>query len=250
MKKKILIIIIVVILLSLTVVLTQALYTSSSKMDYRLNSKGFYFETNYDKKINVYNFWDGSEIEYTVTNSLLDKFTEDDIKYEVKCVTSKNVVCKVNGSNDIYKSTLKGKKVSEEKIYLDIESSNKDIEVEVITKTTSPYKKTIKNKVLLHKDENIVGKFDYKLINYDNYSLLNISNYYNQDKCFNVKWNNNSLKVSVSEVEVIGTDTNGYVNEFKVDISKNDTKSIKFYNESDTLYDEKIFEISECSLES
>ncbi len=250
MKKKIIIAIVIVIILALGIGFTKALYTSSSKMDYKFNSKGFYFETDYDKTISVYNFWDGSEIEYNVVNAESDKYTEDDIKYEVKCVTEKNVICKVNGSTNKFNSTLKGGKVSSEKIYLEVISNRKDIEVEVITKSTSPYKKTIKNKILLHKDDNIVGSFNYELVNYDNYSLLNISNYYNQDKCFDVKWNSTDLKVSVSDVEVIASDADGYVTEFSKKVGKNDTVSIKFYNQSNIPYDKKIFEISECPLES
>ena len=248
MKKKITIIISVIIVLLLLVALTRALYTSIYIQDYYLNSKGFYFETDYDKKVDVYNFWDGSQIEFTVYNTNKGKYTEDDIKYKVEC-TVLNGTCIINGSNNKYESTLKGKKESKETLYFDIDSIDKDIEVNIKITSISPYKKTISKQVLLHKDNDLVGSFNYELVNYDNYSLLNISNYYNQDKCFNIKWNNKDLLVSVDNINVIATDSEGYVREFSKEIQKNDTVSIKFYNQGTNIYDKEIFEISECSLE-
>ena len=250
MRKKIIIIIsIVIVILLIGFGFTKALFTSNSIRDYYLNSKGFYFETDYDTSTNVYNFWDGSTIEYNVSNSKEDKHTTDDINYEVRCVVPTGVVCKVNSKTTKYESTLKGGKESTEKIYLDVETNNKDVEVQVITKSLSPYSKTIRNTVLLHKDE-ARGNFDYELVNYSNYSLLNISNYYNQSKCFNVKWNNTNLLVSIPDVTVVASDSNGYVNEFTKDVPSNDTVSIKFYNQGNTTYDKTIFQISECLLES
>lgn len=249
MKKKITIIISVVIVLLFLVAMTRALYTSNYIQDYYLNSKGFYFDTDYDKKVNVYNFWDGSQIEMTVLNSKQDKHTEDDIKYEVECKVN-NATCSINGSNNKYPSTLKGKEESKETLYFDINSDDKDIEVNITIKSTSPYKKTITKQVLLHKDNSLIGSFNYELINYDNYSLLNISNYYNEDKCFNVKIKEKDLLVSVNDVNVIASDSEGYVTEFTKEIKKNDTVSIKLYNQGTNTYDSKAFEISECLLES
>ena len=250
MKKKIIIIAVIVVVLLILVNFTKALYTSSTILDYYFNSKGFYFETDYEKTQNVYNFWDGSQLEYNVTNSKKDKYTEDNISYEVTCVVPNGVVCKINGVNRKYQSTLRGGRVSSEKIYLDVETTNKDVEVQVITKSISPYEKTINNTLVLHKDEDVVGSYSYELVNYDKYSLLNISNYYNQDKCFNVKWNNPDLRVSVSDVTVVASDTNGYANEFTKNVPRNETISIKFYNQGNTTYDKRVFTISECSLES
>ena len=250
MRKKIIIIAIIIVVLLLLVTSTRALYTSNFIQDYYLNSKGFYFETDYDQKISIYNFWDGSQIEFTVSNTKKDKYTEDDISYEVKCIVPKGVTCSINGTEKTYKSTLKGGKESKEKIYFDLDSEEKDIEVTIKIKSTSPYKKTITKEVLLHKDEDQVGSFNYELVNYDNYSLLSISNYYNIDKCFDVKWNNTDLKVSVDDVEVVTTDTNGYATEFTKKIEKNNTVSIKFYNQGNKNYDKEAFEIKECRLES
>ena len=250
MKKKITIIIAVVIVLLFLVTFTRAIYTSKFMQDYYFNSKNFYFETDNDKKINVYNFWDGNKIELTVLNSKDDKYTEDDIKYEVECIVPKDTICSINGSNNKYESTLKGKEKNQETIYFDIDTKEKDIEVNILIKSISPYKKTISKQVLLHKDDNQVGSFEYELVNYDNYSLLNISNYYNTDKCFDVKWNNKDLLVSVSDVNVIASDSEGYVTEFTKNVEKNRTVSIKFYNQGTKSYDSKAFEINECSLES
>ena len=247
--KKILIIVALIILSIFLVNFTKALYTSNSIWDYYLNSKGFYFESDYNKNIGVYNFWDGSEVEFNISNAKEGKYTEDDIEYEASCIASNDTICKING-NDIYKSTIKGGSIRSERLYLDIESLKDDIEVQLVIKSIFPYKKTIKNKILLHKDSNIVGSYDYEFINYENYSLLNISNYYSEDKCFNVKWNVGDIKVSTSNINVLGTDSNGYVNEFAKNVSKNETVSIKFYNQSDMIYDKNIFELSECSLES
>lgn len=250
MKKKIVIIISIIVILLLGVTFTKALYTSNFIQDYYLNSKGFYFETDYDKNITVNNFWDGSQMEFEVSNTKNDKYTEDDIKYEVKCLVPKNTICNINGSSNKYESKLKGKEESKEKIYIEVESDDKDIDVEIIIKSISPYKKTIKKEVLLHKDEDEVGSFNYEVIKYDNYSILNISNYYNQDKCFSVKWNNKDILVSVPDVNVTSTDSDGYVTEFTKKVLKNETVSIKFYNQSKEELDKGVFEINECSLES
>lgn len=250
MKKKILIIMGIVVVLLLSIQGVKALYTSKTILDYYFNSKGFYFETDYDKTENVLNYWDGNSIEYNVLNSKEDKFTEDNISFEVTCSAPNGVVCKINDSTRKYTSTLTGGRKSSETIEVDVETTQKDVQIELITKSTAPYSKTIRNSLILHKDEDVVGSFDYEFVNYNNYSLLNISNYYNQDKCFNVQWDNEDLKVSVPDVTVTATDSNGFVNEFTKNVLQNETVSIKFYNEGNTTYDKTEFTITKCSLES
>ena len=245
--KKILIIISSIILLIFLTGFTKALYTSNSIWDYYLNSKGFYFESDYNKSISVNNFYDGSDISFILSNSLKDKYTEDDISYTISCEAS-NGICKVDGM-DSYSAILKGGSSNSEKIDISADFEGNDTEVLVIIKSTSPYKKTIKHKIILHKDNSIIGTFDYDFINYDNYSVLNISNYYNQDKCFDIKWETDDIKVSNSNIDVIGSDTNGYINEFRKNVSKGETISIKFYNQSDNVYTKDIFKILECPLE-
>lgn len=250
MKKKLIILLVLVISLLLVTGVTKALYASNSIWDYYLNSKGFYFENDYDKTLTLYNYWDGNSIDFTVLNSKKNKYTDDNITYEVTCNVPNGVTCKINGSTGKYTSTLQGGRKSTEKVYIAVETTNKDVEVEIVTKSTAPYTKTIRNRVFLHKDESVAGSFNYDLINYSNYSILNISNYYNQDKCFNVRWNNSNLKVSVEDVTPVASDSNGYINEFNKNVPRNDTVSIKFYNESNVNYNKGIFQISECSLES
>ena len=241
--KKALIVISLIVLSFVIVNVTKALYSSNFLWDYYLNSKGFYFETDYDKSITVYNFWDGKDIGFKVLNYNIDKYTEDDISYEVSCIS--DVSCKINGE-DIYKSTLNGGEKSFENVSISLDTQDEDIEIEIVIKSISPYKKTIKNKVLLHKEENIVGSFDYDFIEYDNYGTLNISNYYNQDKCFDVKWDNTNLKVEPTLIDVVSSDALGYINEFTKDVLKNETISIKFYNQGSGPISKSIFKISEC----
>ena len=55
MKKKLIILLVLVISLLLVTAVTKALYASNSIWDYYLNSKGFYFENDYDKTLTLYN---------------------------------------------------------------------------------------------------------------------------------------------------------------------------------------------------
>lgn len=250
MKKKITVILGIVVVLFLMIQVVRALYSSKTILDYYFNSKGFYFETDLDQTETVNNLWDGGTLEYTVTNSHGDKYTEDTIVFEVTCSAPNNVVCKVNGSTGKYTSSLTGGRKRSETIDIDVETNQKDVRIEIVTKSTSPYNKTITNNVLLHNAEDVVGSFDYEFINNSNDSILTISNYYNQDKCFTVSWDDDDLRVSVADVTVSATDENGVVNEFNKNVPRNETVSIKFYNQGNTTYDKTVFTITECSLES
>ena len=211
---------------------SYAKYTANSIWDYYLSSNKFYFESDYlntKQKTNIYNYWDGSGISFNIKNGLNNQvYTKDDIKYEVTC-TIKNAKCLVN-NEEIYKTTLKGNKLSEDILYFDIIGDTDIAKVDVVAKATYPYRKTLKATFELNKTtpEDIIS---YDIENLDNYSNLNISNYKEEDKCVRIKFSSANIKVlQTKEMKNISTDDNGFINEFDININKKDTLSIRFYN--------------------
>lgn len=106
-KYLIILIVILMIVVLLTNGVTYAKYISNSVLNYYLNSKGFYFESDSlildgSKEI-VDTAWDGENIYFNLKNSSNDVLATDfDIKYTVSCeVIDANTtkVCRVNGTN-------------------------------------------------------------------------------------------------------------------------------------------------------
>ncbi len=86
--------------------ITYAKYVSNSVLNYYLNSKGFYFESDdldTNIKSNVDTSWDGGKVTFTINNSSNKSLsTEYDIEYEITCSieeTDSTKVCYVNGTN-------------------------------------------------------------------------------------------------------------------------------------------------------
>ena len=93
-------------LLIITRGITFAKYASNSVLNYYLNSKGFYFDSDdlsSSTKKNTDTSWNGNSVNFTLSNSANETLsTEYDIKYKVTCTleeenTSK--VCYLNGTN-------------------------------------------------------------------------------------------------------------------------------------------------------
>ncbi len=247
--KKVLIILLLIGISLLALRFSKALYVSDSIWNYYLNSKGFYFESDYlaNNKINTYNLWDGGSISFNLKNSKNDLYTEDDIEYEVECVASKNATCELldQGSNK-YSATLKGDSIKNETLYFDVASNESDVEVLITAKSKTPYVKTLTGTFRLHKIDNTIGNIKYDLINYDSYSKLTISNYYDDDKCLNVKWTDQNIRVISYSVLNPATDEDGYVDEFEVNVSKGKTESVKFYYLGNGTFTKEAFTIVEC----
>lgn len=249
MKKKILIISLLFIVVSIIIFThtSYARYISNSIWDYYLSSNNFYFESDYlDKNIknNIYNSWDGNSISFNLKNGLSnDIYTKDDIKYEVSCITLNEASCLVNGES-VYKAILKGNTFTTETLSFRIEGDADLTNVTVIAKAISPYKKTISANFELNRIR-IKNTINYDLVDYGNYSKLNISNYSNNDKCLSVSYSADNIHVlEDSNMQNIQTDDDGYINGFEIDIQHNDTVSINIYN-TDSI-DNTDFTVLEC----
>jgi len=85
---------------------TLARYVSNSAWDYYLNSKGFYFSSDYlaaTKVNNVDSLWDGNSVHFNIKNTLNEAvITAYDIDYQVSCTLDAAAAvyseCRLNGS--------------------------------------------------------------------------------------------------------------------------------------------------------
>ena len=238
MKKKILIVLLFIIVSFIIFNHTSyAKYVSNSIWDYYLNSNKFYFESDYlsmNSKNNIYNSWDGSNINFNLTNGLNNKlYTKDDISYEVTCsIENSDKACLINGE-EVYKSILKGNMLSTDILSIDVDSDTSLTNVRVVAKAISPYKKTLKANFELNKIED-KNDISYDIEKFDNYNKLNISNVSDKETCLHVSFDANSIKVLDQEnFKNIGTDTDGYIDEFDIDVDKYDVVSIDFYSTKD-----------------
>ena len=256
MKKKIILLIsFILILFAITRVFTLARYASNSIWNYYLNSKGFYFESNYlgeTEKINTHNTWSGTSVNFNLKNYQNDNMiTDDDISYEVECELSRvDAECHLNGTNsNKINATLIGGVISTSPLYFDIVSNTdiSDIEVRITAKSTAPYRKTLRGRFILHKVENISGNIEYEVENNDIYSKLFISNYYNENKCLTVSWNNSDIRVVREDnMSNIATNLEGVINQFDINIASNNTLYIRYYNIGDGILNKNTFSILEC----
>ena len=246
MKK--IIILITILILGVVFILgyTKAAYVSNSMWDYYLNSKGFYFESDYlgDNKINTYNLWNGKAVSFNIKNNNSTNYNTDTLVYDIECIVPSGIKCNLSKTS----SSLSGSSKQEEVLSFELVSDDniKDVDVIIKASSTKPYKKTITGTFKLHRATSEIGNINYDLIHYNNYSLLNISNYYNQDKCVYIKWNNSDIKVLANDIDATSTDDNGYINGFNVNITENTTKSIRFYNIGTDNYTKDIFDIGQC----
>ena len=82
---------------------TYAKYVYKEAHNYYLQSKGFYFTSDYldvNTKQTVNNYWDGSSVYFNIKNNINESIVTDyDINYKVKCTTNNaNATCNLNGS--------------------------------------------------------------------------------------------------------------------------------------------------------
>lgn len=238
MKKKILIVVLFIIVSFIIFNHTSyAKYVSNSIWDYYLNSNKFYFESDYltmNSKNNIYNSWDGSSISFNLTNGLNNKiYTKDDISYQVTCsIDDSDKTCLINGE-EVYKSVLKGNMLSTDILSIEIDDAISLANVKVVAKAISPYKKTLKANFELNK---VADKDDisYDIEKLDNYNKLNIINASSNEKCLHVNFSTDSIRILDQDIiKNIGTDTNGYINEFDINVKENDIVSIDFYSTVD-----------------
>jgi len=106
-RKKITTIVVLLVVLIAAITVTSGKYIYNSVWNYYLKSKGFYFESDLlkmDTKKNSLLKWDGSDIYFSIRNSLNDKLiSEYDISYKVSCTVlgdqADYIECNLNGKN-------------------------------------------------------------------------------------------------------------------------------------------------------
>lgn len=270
--------------LLLTKGVTYAKYASNSVWNYYLESKEFYFSSDYldlESVKNVDNNWDLNNIYFNIKNSYNDLLaTEYDINYKVTCTTNNDKVsCNLNDTgknvfsgvlsssfkcvneidtvnvNDLDKTEceLNGYEwksmVSTKEIYFNL-TSDVDYESVIVTikvESTSPFKKTLLGTFELTKDKSINGVVGLSYYNFDNYDRLVVSNSYNIEKCARIGFDSSKLRIETPLTNVISyeKDENGYVNSIILNIEAQKNKTFKFYKLDDEVHTKDEFTIIE-----
>lgn len=232
MKRKVIIIIVLLLVVSLiSIGKTFSKYVSTTKWDYSYNSKDFYFASDYlseEEKTLYYNSWDGSDITFNISNALnKDTFTNEDITYEVSCI-SNDTVCLINGESN-FTATLTGGVYSNEKLNLSLSDFESVANVTVIARSIKPYKKTLQVTYEVNK-ETKTNDIKYELKSYDNLSKLLINNNSKKEECVNIKILKDDIRVSKNNnIKNIKTNNDDVINSFDIVLNNNEEMIINLY---------------------
>jgi hypothetical protein len=232
MKRKVIIIIVLLLVVSLiSIGKTFSKYVSTTKWDYSYNSKDFYFTSDYlseEEKTLYYNSWDGSDISFNISNALnKDTFTNEDITYEVSCI-SNDTVCLINGESN-FTATLTGGVYSNEKLNLSLSDFETVANVTVIARSIKPYKKTLQVTYEVNKETKI-NDIEYELKSYDNLSKLLINNNSDTEECVNIKILKDDIRVSKdNNIKNIKTNIDDVINSFDIVLNNNEEMIIDLY---------------------
>ena len=285
MKKRYKIILIVVLIgfclgLFLT---TLARYSSSNVWNYYLESQGFYFSSDNlsNDQVNLDTFWDGSSVHFNLKNfSNNNLITSKDISYQVSCeVIDSDIPCTLNGTesstvngvlskssrcvNDIDQIDVSSMNKTEcevagytwenisvtNDLYFDIDSDEiTDVSVLITVNSTSPFRKTMTGVFNLSKSEVVTGNIDYNVNHYDSFDELIISNSYDTGKCISVSFDSSKRVVDLtSDMNILSSDNNGYVNSFSFGVGSMSNEKIIFYNKTGLDFNDIVVgETDEC----
>lgn len=269
-KKKLIIISCLVFCGVCFLITTLARYSSSSAWNYYLESRGFYFSSDYlgDNNKNVDTLWDGGSVHFNLKNSSNESLITDfDIRYRVTCevLENPNVSCKINGTNS---STYNGVLSSNSRCVneideVDVSSYSKseceirgydweniavssdlyfdlipaenytvsNVNVRITVNTIEPYKKTINGTFSLFKNSYDSGSITKQVIDGNDSDFLILTNSYNSRKCITVEFDS-SKRIADKEDDMSDflLDQNGYIRKFKLGINALSNKKIIFYN--------------------
>ena len=263
---------------------TYAKYASNSVWNYYLESKDFYFSSDYlglESVKNVNNNWNLDNIYFNIKNSSNDLLsTEYDINYKVTCTTNNDkVLCNLNDTNkNVFTGVLSSSfkcvnevdevnvsdldktecelngyewksNVSAKEMYFNLTS---DVEYESVVVTmkvesTSPFKKTLLGTFELTKDKSINGVVSLNYNIFSNYDRLVVSNSYSIEKCARISFDSTKLRIETPLVDVISyeKDENGYINSIILNIEAQKNKTFKFYKLDDEVHTKDEFTIIE-----
>lgn len=285
MKKRYKIILIVVLIgfclgLFLT---TLARYSSSNVWNYYLESQGFYFSSDNlsNDQVNVDTFWDGSSVHFNVKNfSNNNLISSKDISYQVSCeVIDSDIPCTLNGteSSTVNGVLSKSSRCVNEIDQIDVSSMNKtecevagytwenisvtndlyfDIDSDEVTEvgvlitvnSTSPFRKTMSGIFNLSKSDVVTGNIDHSINHYDSFDELIISNSYDTGKCVSVSFDSSKRVIDLtSDMNILSSDNNGYVNSFSFGVGSMSNEKIIFYNKTGLDFNDIVVgETDEC----
>lgn len=285
MKKRYKIILIVVLIgfclgLFLT---TLARYSSSNVWNYYLESQGFYFSSDNlsNDQVNVDTFWDGSSVHFNVKNfSNNNLISSKDISYQVSCeVIDSDIPCTLNGteSSTVNGVLSKSSRCVNEIDQIDVSSMNKtecevagytwenisvtndlyfdidsdeitDVSVLITVNSTSPFRKTMSGVFNLSKSDVVTGNINHSINHYDSFDELIISNSYDSGKCVSVSFDSSKRIVDLtSDMNILSSDNNGYVNSFSFGVDALSNEKIIFYNKTGLDFNDIVVgETDEC----
>ena len=269
-KKKIVIILCLVFGFAYFGITTLARYSSSSAWNYYLESRGFYFSSDYlgNNSNNVNTLWDGDSVHFNLKNSSNENLVTDfDIRYRVTCevIENPNVNCKINGTND---STVTGVLSSNSRCVneideVDVSSYSKseceirgysweniavssdlyfdlvpvgnyvisNVNVKITANTTEPYNKTIEGVFSLYKNSYASGSVSKQVIDGVDSDSLILTNSYDSRKCVTVEFDSSKRIVNKEDdMSNFVLDQSGYIEEFKIGINAFSNRKIIFYN--------------------
>lgn len=259
---------------------TYAKYVYKEAHNYYLQSKGFYFTSDYldvNTKQTVNNYWDGSSVYFNIKNNINESIVTDyDINYKVKCTTNNanatcnlngsgkneidgvlklNAVCENNTSDGVDTSTFTyeecssngytwNNKVVSEEMYFDIVSDDiSRVNVNLEISSISPYKKTLVGKFILNKVKTTTD-IDIKYKDYSEYGILNLRNNSNTTRCVVVSFDPNNLLVNeYNTAKSYTKNSDNYIDSLTISINSSSSANYKFYKKKNTTYDASSFTI-------
>lgn len=259
---------------------TYAKYVYKEAHNYYLQSKGFYFTSDYldvNTKQTVNNYWDGSSVYFNIKNNINESIVTDyDINYKVKCTTNNanatcnlngsgkneidgvlklNAVCENNTSDGVDTSTFTyeecssngytwNNKVVSEEMYFDIVGDDiSRVNVNLEISSISPYKKTLVGKFILNKVKTTTD-IDIKYKDYSEYGILNLRNNSNTTRCVVVSFDPNNLLVNeYNTAKSYTKNSDNYIDSLTISINSSSSVNYKFYKKNNTTYDASSFTI-------
>ena len=259
---------------------TYAKYVYKEAHNYYLQSKGFYFTSDYldvNTKQTVNNYWDGSSVYFNIKNNINESIVTDyDINYKVKCTTNNanatcnlngsgkneidgvlklNAVCENNTSDGVDTSTFTyeecssngytwNNKVVSEEMYFDIVGDDiSRVNVNLEISSISPYKKTLVGKFILNKVKTTTD-IDIKYKDYSEYGILNLRNNSNTTRCVVVSFDPNNLLVNeYNTAKSYTKNSDNYIDSLTISINSSSSANYKFYKKNNITYDASSFTI-------
>ena len=259
---------------------TYAKYVYKEAHNYYLQSKGFYFTSDYldvNTKQTVNNYWDGSSVYFNIKNNINESIVTDyDINYKVKCTTNNanatcnlngsgkneidgvlklNAVCENNTSDGVDTSTFTyeecssngytwNNKVVSKEMYFDIVGDDiSRVNVNLEISSISPYKKTLVGKFILNKVKTTTD-IDIKYKDYSEYGILNLRNNSNTTRCVVVSFDPNNLLVNeYNTAKSYTKNSDNYIDSLTISINSSSSANYKFYKKNNATYDASSFTI-------